>query len=198
VRYKTLISQVLHLRESLIEVRFHGRGGQGAWTASLLLAQAGLAEAKYIQSFPAFGPERAGAPITAFTRISEEPIYLHCSVYEPDVVVVLDPTLLGPAVVEGLNAETKVIVNTDQTSEELRVSLGVHEGKLFVLDATSLALKILGRPITNTVMLGAVVKVTGMVKLDSLLHVVGERFSGRIGELNKELIKTAYEEVGEE
>jgi 2-oxoacid:acceptor oxidoreductase gamma subunit (pyruvate/2-ketoisovalerate family) len=188
---------VLHLRESLVEIRFHGRGGQGAWTASLLLAQAGLTEEKYIQSFPAFGPERAGAPITAFTRISEEPIYLHCSVYEPDVVVVLDPTLLGPSVVEGLKPETKVVVNTDQSPEEVKAGMGVKEGKWFALDATSLALKILGRPITNTAMLGAVVKVAGMVKLDSLLHVAGERFSGRIGELNKELIETAYKEAAE-
>ena len=88
------------MRDSLIEIRFHGRGGQGAWTASLLLAQAGLKEEKFIQSFPAFGPERAGAPITAFTRISEEPIHIHSSVYEPDLELVLDPTLMGPAVVE--------------------------------------------------------------------------------------------------
>jgi len=189
---------VLHLRESLIEIRFHGRGGQGAWTASLLLAQAGLREQKFIQSFPAFGPERAGAPITAFTRISEEPIHLHSSVYEPDVVVVLDPTLMGPSVVEGLKSETKVVVNTDQSPEEIRAIMGVPEGKIYVLDATSLAIKILGRPITNTAMLGAVVKVTGMVEIESMLQVVGERFSGRIGELNKELIKTTYEEVGEE
>ena len=183
------------MRESLIEVRFHGRGGQGAWTASLLLAQAGLREQKFIQSFPAFGPERAGAPITAFTRISKEPIYLHCSVYEPDIVVVLDPTLLGPAVVEGLKPETKIIVNTDQSPEELRASMAVEDGKLYVLDATSLALKILGRPITNTAMLGAIVKATGIVKLESLMQVVGERFGGRIGELNLELLKTAQGEV---
>lgn len=183
--------------EKLIEVRFHGRGGQGAWTASLLLAQAGLREEKYIQSFPAFGPERAGAPITAFTRISEKPIHLHSSVYEPDVVVVLDPTLLGPSVGVGVKEDTKIVVNTDKATEELRESLGVKGGKYYVLDATSLALEILGRPITNTAMLGAVVKATGMVKLDSMLEVAGERFGGRIGELNMELIKRAYGEVVE-
>jgi 2-oxoacid:acceptor oxidoreductase gamma subunit (pyruvate/2-ketoisovalerate family) len=183
------------LRESLIEVRFHGRGGQGAWTASLLLAQAGLRENKYIQSFPAFGPERAGAPITAFTRISDDPIYLHCSVYEPDVVVVLDPTLLGPAVVEGLKPDTKILVNTDLSPTEMRASIGVEQGILYVLDATSLAIKILGRPITNTAMLGAVVKATGIVELDSLMGVVRERFSGRIEELNLELLNTAQGEV---
>ena len=157
-----------------------------------------MKEEKFIQSFPAFGPERAGAPITTFTRISEEPINIHSSVYEPDVVVVLDPTLMGPSVVEGLKPETKIVVNTDQSPEEMRAIMGVPEGKLYVLDATSLALKILGRPITNTAMLGAVVKVTGIVEIDSMLQVVGERFGGRIGELNKELIKITYEEVGEE
>ena len=155
-------------------------------------------EEKCIQSFPAFGPERAGAPITAFTRISEEPINIHSSVYEPDVVVVLDPTLMGPAVVEGLKTETKIVVNTDKSPEEMRALMVVQEGELYVLDATSLSLKILGRPITNTAMLGAVVKVTGMVGLDSMLRAVGGRFSGRIGELNQELIKITYEEVGEE
>lgn len=181
--------------EGLTEVRFHGRGGQGAWTASLLLAQAGLREQRYIQSFPAFGPERAGAPITAFTRISDGPIYIHSSVYEPDVVVVLDPTLLGPAVVQGVKRTTKIVVNTNQSPTELKESLGLKEVEAWVLDATSLALKVLGRPITNTAMLGVVVKATGMVKLESLLEVVEERFSGRIGETNLEVVKTAYEKA---
>ncbi len=181
--------------EGLSEVRFHGRGGQGAWTASLLLAQAGLREQMYIQSFPAFGPERAGAPITAFTRISDGPIYLHSSVYEPDVVVVLDPTLLGPSVIQGIKPSTKIIVNTDQSPKELKDSLGLKDVETWVLDATSLALKVLGRPITNTAMLGAVVKATGMVKLDSLLEVVKERFPGRVGELNLQVVKTAHDEV---
>jgi len=189
---------VSHLRERLIEIRFHGRGGQGAWTASLLLAQAGLIEGKYIQSFPAFGPERSGAPLTAFTRISEDPIHLHSSIYEPDVVVVLDPTLMGPSVFEGLTQDTKIVVNTDKSQEKMRAVLGVQQGELYVLDATSLALKILGRPITNTAMLGAVVRTTEIVALDSILWAVGKRFTGRIGELNLKLIKTAYVEVGKE
>lgn len=185
------------MKGKLVEVRFHGRGGQGAWTASLLLAQAGLKEGRYIQSFPSFGPERAGAPITAFTRISDEPILLHSSVYEPDVVVVLDPTLLGPAVADGVKPGKKLVVNTGQTPAEVRERLGLEGVGTWVLDATSMALKVLGRPITNTSMLGAVVKATGMVKLDSLMAVVKERFPGRIGDLNQELIETAYEEVVE-
>lgn len=183
------------MTDSLNEVRFHGRGGQGAWTASLLLAQAGLREKKYIQSFPAFGPERAGAPITAFTRISEEPIHLHSSVYEPDVVVILDPTLLGESVVQGVKPGTKLVVNTAQTPIELKEGLGLEGNEAWVIDATSLALKIIGRPITNTAMLGSIVKATGMVQLDSLLEVVKERFSGRIQETNVEVVKIAYEEV---
>lgn len=183
------------MEQGLTEVRFHGRGGQGAWTASLLLAQAGLKENRYIQSFPAFGPERAGAPITAFTRISDEPIRLHSSIYEPDVVVVLDPTLLGSAVADGVKADTKLIVNTSEGAPQVREILGLGDVETWVLDATSLALKVLGRPITNTAMLGCVVKATGMVKLESILIVVKERFSGRIGELNEVMIKTAYEEA---
>lgn len=183
------------MTKGLFEVRFHGRGGQGAWTASLLLAQAGLKERKYIQSFPAFGPERAGAPMTAYTRISDEPIHLHSSVYEPGVVVVLDPTLLGPAVVEGAKPETKLVVNTGQTPAEVMEDLGVEGAETWVLDATSLAMKLLGRPITNTAMLGAVVRATGLVKLESLLDAVKDRFHGRIGDLNRELIETAYKEA---
>lgn len=182
----------------IFEVRFHGRGGQGAWTASLLLAQAGLKEGKFIQSFPAFGPERAGAPITAFTRISAEKIQLHSSIYEPDVVVVLDPTLLSTSVVEGLKEDSKLVVNTPDSGEKIRSMLGIEGVETWVVDATDLALKILGRPITNTAMLGAVVKVTGIVELDSLMEAVKERFSGRIGEANVEVIEAAYEGVRKE
>ena len=179
----------------LYEVRFHGRGGQGAWTASLLLAQAGLKEEKNIQSFPAFGPERAGAPITAYTRISDEPIQIHSSVYEPDVVVVLDPTLLGPAVIEGLKPDSKIVVNTNETAAEVKKRLGLKKVEVWVLDATSLALKVLGVNITNTALLGAVVRASEMVKLDSLMEVVKERFSGKVRDQNIELVKIAYKEA---
>jgi len=182
----------------LYEVRFHGRGGQGAWTASLLLAQAGLKEEKNIQSFPAFGPERAGAPITAYTRISDEPIQIHSSVYEPDVVVVLDPTLLGPAVVEGLKPESKVVVNTNESVAEVKKRLGLKETEIWVVDATSLALKVLGVNITNTALLGAVVRASGIVKLDSVLEVVKERFSGKVRDQNIEVVKIAYKEAVKE
>jgi 2-oxoacid:acceptor oxidoreductase gamma subunit (pyruvate/2-ketoisovalerate family) len=183
------------LTSKIYEVRFHGRGGQGAWTASLLLAQAGLMEEKNIQSFPAFGPERAGAPITAYTRISDGKIELHSSIYEPDAVVVLDPTLLGPAVTEGISEKTKLIINSVNDADYLRKLLKIGDTEIWTIDATSLAIKLLGRPITNTAMLGAIVRATEVVKLESLLKVVKERFSGKIGEVNVELVKDAYEDV---
>ena len=185
------------MADGLTEVRFHGRGGQGAWTASLLLAQAGLKETRFIQSFPAFGPERAGAPITAFTRISDSPIFIHSSVYEPDVVVVLDPTLLGQTVIQGLKKDTLMVVNTEHSPGEIREQLGIPDTKVWTIDATSLALEILKRPITNTAMLGAVIKATGLVKLESLLEAASVRFTGSIREPNLKLIRAAYEEVVE-
>ena len=180
--------------DRLYEIRFHGRGGQGAWTASLLLAQAGLLEGKQIQSFPAFGPERAGAPMTAYTRISEKPIQIHSSVYEPDMVVVLDPTLLGPAVAEGLKKDSKVVVNTTETAATVKKKLGV-KNETWVVDATGMAMRIMGVNITNTVLLGAVVKASGAVKLDSVLAVVKERFQGKVRDQNLEVVEAAYKEA---
>ena len=180
--------------DGLYEIRFHGRGGQGAWTASLLLAQAGLMEGKQIQSFPAFGPERAGAPMTAYTRISEKPIQIHSSVYEPDMVVVLDPTLLGPAVAEGLKKDSKVVVNTTETAAAVKKKLGV-KNETWVVDATGMAMRVMGLNITNTVLLGAIVKASGKVKLESVLAVVKERFQGKVRDQNLEVVQAAYKEA---
>jgi pyruvate ferredoxin oxidoreductase gamma subunit len=180
--------------DGLYEIRFHGRGGQGAWTASLLLAQAGLLEGKQIQSFPAFGPERAGAPMTAYTRISEKPIQIHSSVYEPDMVVVLDPTLLGPAVAEGLKKDSKIVVNTTETAAAVKKKLGV-KNETWVVDATGMAMKVMGVNITNTVLLGAIVKASGKVKLESVLATVKERFQGKVQEQNLEVVQSAYKEA---
>lgn len=179
----------------LFEIRFHGRGGQGAWTASLLLAQAGLLENKQIQSFPAFGPERAGAPMAAFTRISDEPIQIHSSVYEPDMSVVLDPTLIGPAVIEGFKSSSKLVVNTSESGESVKKRLSLIENEVWTVDATALAIRVMGVPITNTALLGAVVKASDMVKLESILAVVKERFSGKTRDQNLEVVQTAYLEA---
>jgi pyruvate ferredoxin oxidoreductase gamma subunit len=179
----------------LCEIRFHGRGGQGAWTASLLLAQAGLAEGKQIQSFPAFGPERAGAPLTAYTRISDEPILIHSNVYEPDLVVVLDSTLISPSIIEGVKKTSKIIVNSNESPAKIKQRLNISDNEVWVIDATSLSLRVIGAPITNTAMLGALIRASSIITLDSIIQVVKERFSGKVLEQNIEVIETAYKQV---
>ncbi|MBX5328964.1 MAG: 2-oxoacid:acceptor oxidoreductase family protein [Candidatus Bathyarchaeota archaeon] len=183
----------------MMEVRWHGRGGQGAWTASELLARAAIHEGKYIQSFPEFGPERMGAPVTAFTRISTEPIKIHCAVYNPDIVAVIDPTLLKTVpVAEGLGREGTIIVNSKDAPTEIRKMLNSNKGKVWSVPATEIAIKILGMPIGNTAMLGAVARVTEIVKLESIEKVVKERFRKDLAEKNFAVIKEAYEEVKSE
>lgn len=182
--------------EKLKEIRWHGRGGQGAWTASELLAKAAILEGKYIQSFPEFGPERMGAPVSSYTRISEEPINLHCSVYTPDTVVVLDPTLLKTVpVTRGWKENGALIVNTRATPAEIRGKLDLKTGKVWTVPATEIAIGILGRPITNTAMIGAVAKATQIVSLESLERATKERFSPNIAEKNIAIIKRAYKEA---
>ncbi len=184
----------------MLEFRWHGRGGQGAWTASELLARTAIFEGKYIQSFPEFGPERMGAPVTAFTRISAEPIRLHCSVYDPDVVVVLDNTLLKTVpVTSGINREEDVIIiNSIEEPAKFRRSLKVTTGKVWTVPATEIALKFLGAPITNTALLGAVAKATNVVTMDGIEKNVKERFKPEIAEKNIAVIKQAYEEAKSE
>jgi 2-oxoacid:acceptor oxidoreductase gamma subunit (pyruvate/2-ketoisovalerate family) len=182
--------------KKILEVRWHGRGGQGAWTASELLARASIHEGKYIQSFPEFGPERMGAPVAAFTRISSEPIQIHCAVYNPDVVAVLDSTLLKTVpVAKGLNEGGIIIINSKENPAEMRKAVNTDKGKLWTVPATEIAMRILGRPITNTAMLGAVAQVTGIVKLESIEKVVKERFRQNIAEKNVAVVKEAYKEA---
>lgn len=182
--------------EKMLEFRWHGRGGQGAWTASELLARAAIYEGKYVQSFPEFGPERMGAPVTAFTRVSTEPIKMHCSVYNPDVVAVLDPTLIKAVqVAEGLSEYGTIIINSKDNPAEIRRILKTDGCKVWTVPATEIAIKILGMSIMNTAMLGAVARVTGIVTLESLETVVKERFRLGVAEKNFAVIKEAYEEV---
>lgn len=183
--------------KKILEVRWHGRGGQGAWTASELLARAAIAEGKYIQSFPEFGPERMGAPVTAFTRISNEPIRLHCGVYSPDVVAVLDSTLLKSVkVADGLSDQGgNIVVNAKDESAEVRKLLGSGSGKLWTVPATEISIRILGMPITNTAMLGAVARVTGIVSLETVEKMVKGRFRPDVAEKNFAVVKEAYEGV---
>src|SRR3990170_3963584 len=147
-------------------------------SASELLARTAMSEGKYIQSFPEFGPERMGAPVTAFTRISTEPIRIHCAVYDPDVVVVLDSTLLETVpVVAGVTREEDVIVvNSAAEPAKVRTNLRIDKGKVWTIPATELAIKVLGSPITNTAMLGAVARATGVVTMAGIEKTVKERF----------------------
>ena len=181
----------------MLEFRWHGRGGQGAWTASELLARTALSEGKYIQSFPEFGPERMGAPVTAFTRISEEPIRVHCAVYDPDVVIVLDNTLLKTvSVTSGLNQDDNIIIiNSTDEPAKLRQELKVEKGKVWTVPATEIALRILGAPITNTALLGAVAKATNKITMEGIEKTVKARFKPVLAEKNLEVIKEAYKEA---
>jgi len=186
--------------KNILEVRWHGRGGQGAWTASELLARAAIAEGKYIQSFPEFGPERMGAPVTAFTRISTEPIKIHCAVYSPDIVAVLDPTLLKTInVADGLDEKSgNIIVNTKENPVEVRKLLRSNAGKVWTVEASEISLKILGMSITNTAMLGAVARVTGIVRLETVEKMINERFRADVAAKNFAVVKEAYQEVKSE
>ena len=185
--------------KNMLEFRWHGRGGQGAWTASELLARTAIYEGKYIQSFPEFGPERMGAPVTAFTRISTEPIRIHCVVYEPDVVAVLDSTLLKTVpVAAGLNENGIIIVNSADEPAKVKDMLKAVKGKVWTVPATEIALRILGVPITNTAMLGAVARAISIVALESIEKTVKGRFRLDIAEKNFAVIKEAYREAKQE
>ena len=188
---------------NLLEVRWHGRGGQGAKTAALLLAESASDAGKFIQAFPEYGPERMGAPVQAFTRIDDEPIKMHCHVTNPKIVVILDPSLIGSSVdvTAGVPEDGIFIINTGTTPRERRKKLGIDSGEVYTVDANQIALDNIGRPIPNTPMLGALVKVTGLLELDSLVEdterKLSQRFAGRpqIVEGNIKAIKTAYQEV---
>jgi len=188
---------------NLLEVRWHGRGGQGAKTAALLLAESASDAGKFIQAFPEYGPERMGAPVQAFTRIDDEPIKMHCHVTNPKIVVILDPSLIGSSVdvTAGVPEDGIFIINTGTTPQEMRKKLGIDSGEVYTVDANQIALDNIGRPIPNTPMLGALVKVTGLLELDSLVEdterKLSQRFAGRpqIVEGNIKAIKTAYQEV---
>ena len=143
-----------------IEIRWHGRGGQGAKTAALLLADVAFETGKYVQGFPEYGPERMGAPITAYNRISDEVIRIHSNIYDPDYVVVVDETLIGPVdVAKGLNPEGAIIVNTSRKPDEIRKLLNGYKGRVYTIDARKISVAALGRYFPNTPMLAAVVKV---------------------------------------
>jgi pyruvate ferredoxin oxidoreductase gamma subunit len=179
----------------MIEARLHGRGGQGAVTAAELVAQAAIAEGKYAQGFPSFGPERRGAPVTAYLRVSDKPISLREPVNSPDVVVVLDSSLIGLVdVAEGLVQGGTLLVNLPQDQAD---KLSEYNGKyrLVLVDASSIAMKEMGVPITNTAIIGALVKAMGMCDLASLEEPLAKRF-GKLAPKNLAALKRAYDESG--
>ena len=160
-----------------IEIRWHGRGGQGAKTACLLLADVCFNSGKEVQGFPEYGPERMGAPITAYNRISDEPNLVHSNIYYPDYVVVVDETLLESVdVTSGLSEDGAIIVNTVKAPSEIRQSLGGYRGRVCTVDAASISLATIGRNIPNTPMLAAIVKVSGIVEKDKFLSDMQESF----------------------
>lgn len=188
----------------MLEIRWHARGGQGAKTAAILLAEAASKAGKYIQGFPEYGPERMGAPMLAFNRISDEVIRVHCHVTNPRVVVILDPTLAGKVdVAEGVPDDGIILINTSESPQKMR-SLLKLEGRplqIYTVDATKIALETLGRDIPNTPMMGALVRVTKIMDYDYFLSLMkGElehKFKSRpeVVEGNIKAISRAYEEV---
>ncbi|MEA3401023.1 MAG: 2-oxoacid:acceptor oxidoreductase family protein [Armatimonadota bacterium] len=184
----------------LTEVRFHGRGGQGAKTAGYILAVAAAEEGWNINAFPEYGAERRGAPMRSYVRISNEPIRLRSSVKSPDIVIVLDDTLLGTEnVTDGMEDDGILIVNTDMSPDEVREQIADPHVQVYVVDATRVAMDTIGRPIPNTPMLGAMAKAAGTPSVQALKHAVDDRLGGKLSkaaiESNYAALDRAYEEV---
>lgn len=186
----------------MVEIRWHGRGGQGAKTAALLFAEAALATGKYIQAFPEYGPERMGAPVQSFNRISDKPITLHCGITELNYVVILDPSLMDSVpVAEGLKAGGKVIVNSSFSAEEIAQRLKLSPKQVSVVNASQIATETIGLNIPNTPMLGALVKVIGGLDIEGVLEDTRKkleqkfRHKPQVIEGNLQSIRRAFNEV---
>lgn len=186
----------------MIEIRWHGRGGQGAKTASLLLADAAFNTGKYIQGFPEYGPERMGAPITAYNRISETPIRIHSNIYTPDFVIVVDDSLLETVdVTAGLKESGAILINTDKEVEDIKPLLNGYNGKIYTIDASKISKECLNANFPNTSLLSAIVKITGIMSEEELLENMEESFKHKfvrkpeVIEPNMIAVKRAYNEV---
>jgi pyruvate ferredoxin oxidoreductase gamma subunit len=187
----------------LTEIRWHARGGQGAVTAAKMVAELALGQGKHFQAFPEYGPERSGAPIVAFTRVSDDPIQLYCGVEHPGIVVVLDESLLGAIdVTKGAPADAVVLVNTEMSPAELRKHSGLKGGRLFTIAATRIATETIRRPIPNTPMVGALTRITDLFPIDKVLEFLrydfGKKFPPKVVEGNLSAITRAYDEVKSE
>ncbi len=188
----------------MIEIRWHGRGGQGAKTASLLLADVAFNTGKYIQGFPEYGPERMGAPLTAYNRIDDEPIRIHSNVYEPNYVVVVDDTLVGPVdVCKGIDPNGAILINSSLEPSVIKEKLKDVNVKIYTIDASKIALETIGANFPNTALLAAIIKVTGLMSkedleknmLDSFKHKFAKK--PEVIEPNMEAVRRAYDEVKE-
>ena len=186
----------------MIEIRWHGRGGQGAKTASLLLADAAFNTGKYIQGFPEYGPERMGAPITAYNRISTEPITIHSNIYEPNYVVVVDDSLLDSVnVTAGLKKDGAIVINTTKGAEDIKSKLQNYEGEVYTIDARKISMETLGKYFPNTPMLAAIVKVSKVMTDEEFLNDMEGSFKHKFAkkpeviEGNMNAIKMALKEV---
>lgn len=186
----------------MIEIRWHGRGGQGAKTASLLLADAAFNTGKYIQGFPEYGPERMGAPITAYNRISDTPIRIHSNIYEPDYVVVVDDSLIGAVdVTSGLKDNGAIVINTNEDIDSLRKKLNGFSGKIYTIDASKISLECLKANFPNTAMLAAVVNITKIMSKEELVDNMKDAFSHKFAkkpeviEPNMEVLLRGYDEI---
>jgi len=184
----------------MIEIRWHGRGGQGAKTGALFLAEAAIGEGKYSQGFPEYGPERMGAPMKGFTRIDDKPIKVHCEVANPQVVIVLDTTLLEAVdVCEGLKEDGVLLVNTPHDPSWIRQKLNISGRKVYTVDASGISIQEIGKAIPNTPMIGAFIRATGLLKPETIYEDIrrkfGKKFDRRITEGNIRAIERAYEEV---
>ena len=186
----------------LVEIRWHGRGGQGAKTASLLLADAAFNTGKYIQGFPEYGPERMGAPITAYNRISSTPITIHSNIYEPDYVVVVDDSLLDSVdVTAGLKETGAIVINSTKSGDELKQKLKGYKGGVYTIDARKVSIEALGKYFPNTPMLAAIVKVSGIMNDEDFINDMEGSFKHKFAkkpeviEGNMKAIKLALEQV---
>jgi len=184
----------------MMEIRWHGRAGQGVVTAGELLAEASLEQGNYFQAFPEYGSERMGAPIKSYNRISDEPVEVHSPVLEPDMVIIVNPNLIGVVdLTEGLKSDGYILMTTPQTPAEIRQRLGYSTGQVWCVDASRIAMEEFKRDIPSTMMIGVVCRATGIVNLDTVVHLTRERLGGKLRpevvEANVRTLQRAYDEA---
>ena len=188
--------------KKLTEIRWHGRGGQGAKTAAMLLADVAFSTGMYVQGFPEYGPERMGAPITAYNRLSSEKIRTHSNIYDPDYVVVVDETLLDSVnVTDGLKKEGAIVINTARSKEDIIPKLNGYEGRVYTIDARKISLEALGKYFPNSPMLAAIVKVSGIMEEETFLEEMRKSYAHKFAskpeviEGNMKALSLALQEV---